>query len=134
MDFLEIAKVYAIATITFFAIDILWLGFVAKKYYQRELKNFLGPVNWPVAIVFYLIFIAGITFFALIPAIETSSLSKALTFGALFGFFAYSTYDLTNLSTLKHWPAKLTVIDIVWGTILSASVATITFLITTKLL
>lgn len=91
--------------------------------------SFLGPVNWTAAIVFYLIFIVGILIFAVAPALESQSWQKALVLGALFGFFTYATYDLTNLATLREWPLTVTLVDMVWGAVLSGSVATVSFFI-----
>lgn len=123
---------YIIATVTFFAIDLVWLGFIARKFYFDQLGNLArspNDINWAAAILFYLIFIVGILIFAVYPAINSNSIQKALILGALFGFIAYATYDLTNLATLKDWPIKLVVVDMIWGAILSASVASITFYI-----
>lgn len=119
---------YLIATVTFFAIDLTWLGLIARKFYFSELSHLMKTdINWVAAIIFYLIFIVGILVFAVYPAINSNSIQKAIILGALFGFIAYATYDLTNLATLKDWPLKLTFVDILWGSILSATVATITF-------
>lgn len=131
-DFL---KIYFVSVPIFFVIDLIWLGFVAKNLYQSQLSGLLAKnVNWPAAIVFYLLFILGIVIFAILPALEAKSLQKAIVWGAMFGFFCYMTYDLTNLSTLKNWPLGLTIIDITWGTILSASVASVSFLIVSNYL
>jgi uncharacterized membrane protein len=108
---------------------MLWLGVIAKGFYQDKLIAFLGPVNWTAAIIFYLIFIVGILIFAVVPALEAQSLLKAVMLGALFGFFTYATYDLTNLATLKDWPMVVVLVDIVWGAVLSGSVATASFFI-----
>ena len=119
---------YLIATITFFAIDLTWLGLVARKFYFDQLGHLMKTnINWAAAISFYLIFLVGILVFAVYPAINSNSLQKAIILGALFGFIAYATYDLTNLATLKDWPLKLVIVDMIWGAILSASVASITF-------
>lgn len=120
---------YLLTVPVFFAIDMLWLGIVAKDLYQKQLGHLLGPVQWPAAIIFYLIFIAGILIFAVLPALEARSLVKAMMLGALFGFMAYATYDLTNLATLKNWPLQIALIDIAWGAVLSGSVATISYFI-----
>lgn len=120
---------YLLTVPVFFAIDMLWLGLIAKDVYQKQLGHLLGPVQWPAAIIFYLIFIAGILIFAVLPALEARSLLKAMMLGALFGFMAYATYDLTNLATLKNWPLQIALIDMVWGAILSGSVSTISYLI-----
>ena len=78
------------------------------------------------------VFIVGILLFAVHPALQTSNFKTALFLGAAFGFFTYATYDLTNLSTLKDWPVSVVVVDIIWGTLLSASVASISYIIATK--
>lgn len=128
MQILPLSKLllaYLGTTLVFFAIDLIWLGVIAKGLYQRELGNFLSPqVNWTAAIVFYLLFIIGIFIFCIIPAAEQTSIWKALILGMLFGVFTYATYDLTNLATLKDWPLKIVFIDIVWGMILTGSVST----------
>lgn len=84
-------------------------------------------VNWGAAIIFYLLFIVGILIFAVIPHIETGDWKQAAIWGGLFGFFTYMTYDMTNLATLKNWSYLVTAADIVWGTVLCASVATVSF-------
>ncbi len=116
---------YLLTAVVFFAIDIAWLGFIAKGLYNRYLSDFLSDqVNWTAAIVFYLLFIAGIFIFAILPAMEKESWRHALLYGVLFGFFTYATYDLTNLATLKNWPLNIVFIDILWGMTLTGSVAT----------
>jgi uncharacterized membrane protein len=122
-------SLYLLTVPVFFAIDMVWLGLVANKFYQEKLAAFLGPVNWTAAIIFYLIFIVGIIIFAVVPALQAGDVWKAVIFGALFGFFTYATYDLTNLATLKDWPLIVTLVDMVWGAVLSASVATASFFI-----
>lgn len=119
--------VYLISVPVFFAIDMLWLGLVAQKFYQSQIGYLLGPVNWPVAIAFYLIFLVGLLIFVIAPAIESRSMMHAIVFGALFGFFTYATYDLTNWATIRDWPMLVSLVDMVWGTVLSASVATLTY-------
>ena len=103
---------------------------MAKGFYQKNLKYILSPhVNWTAAILFYLIYIVGILIFAVLPGIAKDSLRHAALWGALFGFFTYATYDLTNLALLKDWPLNIVVIDILWGTVLCTAVATIGFYI-----
>ena len=110
--------------------DMIWLGLLARDIYFKQLGHLLiENYNWAAAIVFYLVFIIGILIFAVIPAIEKGSLARAVIYGALFGFFCYATYDLTNLATLKGWPLGITFIDMVWGAVLSGLVATVGFLI-----
>lgn len=128
------AKLYLIALPVFFAIDMLWLGIVAKDFYAKQIGALLKPdVNWAAAIVFYLIFIAGLVVFVIAPAMEKNSWLHALFFGALFGLVCYATYDLTNLALAKDWPLLVTVVDLIWGAMLSASVSVISYLIAQKL-
>ncbi|MCU0835175.1 MAG: DUF2177 family protein [Chromatiaceae bacterium] len=123
-------KLYLLTVPVFFVIDLAWLGVVARDFYRDNLAHLLSAtVNWPAAIVFYLIFIAGILYFAVVPALAEGSVWRAVINGALFGFFTYMTYDLTNLATLPNWPIKVVVVDILWGTALCASVATSAFYI-----
>lgn len=118
---------YVISVPVFFIIDMIWLGFVARGFYQAQIGHLLGDVNWPAAIIFYLVFLVGLTFFAIYPAVEAGKLDTAILYGALFGFFTYATYDMTNLATLKDWPLMVVIVDIVWGTILGAAVAGVTY-------
>jgi uncharacterized membrane protein len=123
-------KLYLLTIPVFFAIDMLWLGFAARSFYKKHLGYILSPeVNWPAAIAFYLMYIVGIIFFAVRPALEAESLSRALLIGAFFGFITYATYDLTNLATLKDWPLTVVIVDIAWGTVLCALVASGSYLI-----
>ena len=127
---LTFLKLYLISFIVFFAVDLLWLGIIAKKLYQKEIGHLLKTdVNWVAAVVFYLLFIGGLVIFVLMPAVEAGSFGKAILLGALFGFITYATYDLTNLATLKDWPLKITFIDLAWGTFLGTSTSTITYLL-----
>jgi uncharacterized membrane protein len=130
MSLLFYLKLYILTVPVFFAIDMIWLAYAARGFYSTNLGHLLSQqVNWPAAVTFYLIFIAGILLFAVIPALESGSLQKAVLWGALFGFFTYSTYDLTNMATLKDWPLKVAVADILWGIILCSTVAAISTLI-----
>ena len=122
---------YVLTSLVFFAIDLTWLGLVAKKFYWEQLGGLLKEnVNWAAAITFYLIYIVGIFIFSILPAVENDSVKHAVFYGALFGFFAYATYDLTNLATLKDWPLKVVLVDIVWGIVLTGAVSTAGFYIT----
>ncbi len=133
MTLIQRTYLYLITIPVFFIIDMLWLGLIANKFYQSQLGFLLGPVNWAAAIIFYLLYIVGIIIFAVQPALEAQSFMKAVLWGALFGFFAYATYDLTNLATIRNWPLLLTLVDIVWGTVLTATVAAISYLLGTIL-
>jgi uncharacterized membrane protein len=131
---MQFIKIYLITLPVFFAIDMIWLGFIAKDFYRENIGQLLTPnINWTAAIVFYLMFIAGLVVFVISPAIEKSSWHYALIYGALFGLITYATYDLTNLATLKDWSLKVTIVDLIWGMVLSASVSTISYFISNKL-
>ena len=130
MNALFYLKLYVLTVPVFFIIDLMWLGVIAKGFYQRNLSYVLSPqVNWPAAIIFYLLYIAGILIFAVVPAVTKDSWQHAIMYGALFGFFTYMTYELTNLALLKNWPLNIVVIDIIWGVVLCTAVASIGYLI-----
>lgn len=128
MTILNYALVYLSSIVGFLVIDGLWLLIIAKDFYRSRLGDLFAPML-PAAAVFYLIYTLGLCIFAIVPALSRGSLSYALMYGALFGFFAYATYDLTNLATLKNWSLALSVVDICWGAVLSASVATLSYTI-----
>jgi uncharacterized membrane protein len=130
MNILFYLKLYALTVPVFFIIDLFWLGVVARGFYQKNLKYILSPnVNWTAAIIFYLMYIAGILIFAVLPGVAKDSVRHAALWGALFGFFTYATYDLTNLALLKDWPLNIVVVDILWGVVLCTLVATLSFYI-----
>lgn len=127
-------KLFIIALPVFFVIDMVWLVVVAKKFYQEKIGFLMRPdINWLAAIIFYLLFIAGLVIFVISPAMEKHSWVHALIFGALFGLISYATYDLTNLATLKDWPLLVTVVDLIWGTVLASSISVVTYLIANKI-
>ena len=108
--------------------DALWLGVIANKLYKSYIGQLLlDRPNMTAAVAFYAIYIVGVVVFVLTPALEKGSWQHALGYGALFGFVAYATYDLTNLATLKSWPIGLVVIDLIWGAVLTATVATLAY-------
>ena len=129
MTFFQYIALYVLTVPVFFAIDMTWLGLVAKNFYSSQLGALLGPIQWSAALVFYFLYIVGILVFVVVPALERGSLQYALVYGALFGFFAYATYDLTNLATLKNWPLAITLADMAWGVVLTSSVSTVSYLI-----
>ncbi len=120
---------YLFSVPVFFLIDMLWLGYVARGFYQRQIGHLLGEVNWPAAVGFYLVYLVGLIYFATYPAYVDGSLLDAAFVGGLFGFFTYATYDMTNLATMKSWPTTVVVVDIAWGTTLGALVSGTTFLL-----
>ncbi len=117
-------KLYLLTVPVFAAVDLLWLGVLSRGFYQNNLGHLLSPdVNWAAAGTFYLIYIAGIIYFAVLPGMAAQSLGRAVLNGALFGFFTYLTYELTNMATLPAWPLKVVLVDVAWGVTLCASVA-----------
>jgi uncharacterized membrane protein len=127
-------KLFLIAFPVFFAIDMVWLILVAKNFYNKHIGFLMKPdITWYAAIIFYILFITGLVVFVISPAVEKHSWTYAFLFGALFGLITYATYDLTNLATMKDWPVLVTVVDLAWGMVVSASVSVLTYLIATKI-
>jgi uncharacterized membrane protein len=127
-------RLFLIALPVFIVIDMVWLVLVAKDFYQKQIGFLMRPdINWYAAIIFYLLFIAGLVTFVISPAVEKHSWLHALLFGAFFGLITYATYDLTNLATTKDWPLLVTIVDLIWGTVLSASISILTYLIAGKI-
>ncbi|MDX1667023.1 MAG: DUF2177 family protein [Saprospiraceae bacterium] len=126
---------YLLALMLFTAMDLLWLGKIARSFYQRHLGPWLrAETHWPAAIAFYLIFIGGLWFFAIRPAIQTGDLRIAGGYGAIYGLCTYATYELTNHATHREWPAAILLPDMLWGTVLSAVVALLTVFFIGKIL
>ncbi len=129
----RIASTYLLTTVFFFAVDMLWLGVVAKGFYRKQLGPLLAEqVNWPAAIAFYLLFIGGILLFVVFPALEKRSLRRVAVLGALFGLVTYAAYDLTNLATLRGFPPVVAAVDMAWGTVLTGTVSAVAFLLARK--
>jgi len=127
-------KIYLITLIVFFSIDFLWLGFIAAKLYREQLGFLMrDQIKWGPALLFYLLYVGGILFFSLIPALEQKSGLFALYSGALLGLICYATYDLTNLATLKDWPIKIVIYDLLWGTFLTGMTSLVSFWINSYL-
>lgn len=125
-----IIKEFFTTLILMAAIDGIWLGKIATKFYRSQLgKMMLAKPNWSAAFAFYVIYVVGIVYFVVSPALNEGSASFAFWRGAMFGFVAYATYDLTNLATLKGFRAKLAIFDLIWGSFLTAIVGLIAFLI-----
>lgn len=125
---MALLKIYLVSFITFFAVDLVWLTLIANKIYKKYLGFIMSPSpNWVAAILFYLLYIAGLVFFVIAPALEKKSWSYALFAGMFFGLITYATYDLTNFATLKDWPLKITIIDLIWGSTLGATVSFLTY-------
>ena len=128
-------KLYGVALVTFFALDLLWLGVVARGFYQEQMGHLMKPsVNWVAAVTFYLLFLVGLVVLVVLPAVERQSFAHAVLLGALFGLVTYAAYDLTNLATLDGFPLTVALVDLVWGTVLCATVSATTFLAATRLI
>jgi uncharacterized membrane protein len=131
---LKIILGYIATGISFAVIDSIWLRNMYMKLYQPEIGEVLMKgVRMGPAVAFYLLYIAGIMVFAVSPAFASGKWQTALIQGALFGFFCYMTYDLTNYSTLKVWSLKVTILDMIWGTVLTGLTATAGWWITTAI-
>ena len=120
---------YMAALVALAIVDALWLGFVRREFYKARLGQLLldQPV-WSIAILFYLIHAAGISVFPVPMALNGGSWTTAVLYGALFGFFAYSAYDITNLATLRGWSMAVSLVDLAWGTVTTAIASTASFL------
>jgi uncharacterized membrane protein len=128
-------KLYGVAVVAFLVMDLMWLGVVARSFYQEQMGHLMrADVNWAAAFAFYLVFVSGIVVLVVWPAIDRQSLTQALLLGALFGLVTYAAYDLTNLATLAGFPLKVAVVDLVWGMVLCATVSAVTYLSSAKLL
>ncbi|GGB34839.1 membrane protein [Roseibium aquae] len=126
---------YITTAIVFLAIDYVWLTQVATRFYFDRIGHLLmDKPNLAAAGVFYIVYVVGIVIFAVAPALKSESVTTALVYGALFGFFTYATYDVTNYATLKDWPLIVVVVDVIWGTVLSAVSAVAGFFLTRMIL
>jgi uncharacterized membrane protein len=116
---LKLLGVYVVVTVTMLVLDMVWLRGIATAWYEEGIGHLMAPQpNLMAAGVFYLLYPLGLVIFGVLPN-DDSTLLRAIAMGALFGFFAYATYDLTNLATLRDWSLKLTLIDMTWGTLVS---------------
>jgi len=117
----EILKIYLILLGLLFVFDLVWLTLTNKRFYQKQLKGLmLEKVNYLPAILFYLVYPLGITLFVIAPNTIGQNLLNTGIMGAIFGFICYGTYDFTNLATLKNWSVKVTIVDLIWGSSLTA--------------
>lgn len=115
---------YAATAVVFLAIDAIWLGIAAKDMYRTQIGHLLAPTfSIGPAAVFYLMYVAGVVYFAIIPALASGRWQDAIIPAAVLGFIAYGTYDFTNWAVMRDWPAGLTFIDVAWGTVLTAIAA-----------
>ena len=126
-------KLYLIALPVFLAIDAVWLSLIAKNFYAKYIGYLMAknPNLW-AALIFYLIFIAGLIFFVITPALDKKMWTHTLLAGLFFGLVTYATYDLTNLATVKDWPLTVTIVDLIWGMFVSAAVSVATYFLAPK--
>jgi uncharacterized membrane protein len=130
MGLLKTLVLYFSTLAVCFGIDLIWLSLMNSRFYKPHLAGLMSDkVNWLPAILFYFLFIIGLLVLVVLPAVDRSSWIRAMLMGGLLGMVAYATYDLSNLATLKNWPAILTIVDILWGTVLSAAVASASYFI-----
>jgi len=123
------AQTYVVSLVTFLALDFAWLGLIARGFYRRQLGHLLSAdVRWVPAILFYALFVAAVVVFVIAPAVERGSFGRALLLGGFFGIVTYATYDLTNLATLKSFPALVAAVDMTWGCILTGAVAAVGYI------
>jgi uncharacterized membrane protein len=131
---MEFLKLFGLSFASLIALDALWLTKISPKLYKEQIGHLMAEKpNLAAAGLFYVIYIIGVVIFVVQPAVEQKSVMYALTRGALFGFVAYATFDLTSLAVLKDWPLKITVIDLIWGSTLTAGVSVIATAIALKL-
>jgi len=124
---MKIVLIYLLAVVIFFCIDMVWIGVLAKNFYREKLSFvFTGQINWTAAVIFYLIYIGGILYFAVLPG---ANWQTALQNGAVLGLLCYATYDLTNMATIPQWPLIVVIADIIWGIVLTGSVSAVTVLL-----
>jgi uncharacterized membrane protein len=124
MRIMSLIQLYGLMTAVFFAIDLTWIGLFARGFYQRNLGHLLAEnVNWGAALIFYMIYIVGILVFAVMPGLAAASLARTIGMGAFLGLFAYATFDLTSMALFRDFPLAVVIVDLAWGTALTAAVA-----------
>ena len=121
-------KLYGVALSAFLVIDFIWLRFIARSFYQEQIGHLMrNNINWLAAVAFYLLFVVGIVVLVVWPALERQSLRRAVLHGALLGLVAYAAYDFTNLAVLEGFPLAVALVDVVWGSVICASVSAVTY-------
>ena len=119
-------KLFGATGAAMFALDLVWLGIVAKGFYARHMGSLLRPdVKWVPALLFYVVYVAAIVVFVVMPAAERRSLGRALAMGAFFGLAAYATYDLTSLALIRDFPLIVVLVDLAWGVVLTTVAAAV---------
>jgi uncharacterized membrane protein len=122
-------RMYGLGLVVCFGLDLVWLGAVAKGFYQRQIGHLMRPdVQWVPAVLFYMIYVAALVVFVIAPAVEKHSPARAMVYGAFFGLAAYAAFDLTSLALLRDFPVMGALVDLAWGATLSAVVSTVVVL------
>jgi len=117
-------KLYGLTALIFFALDLAWLGVIARGFYREHLGPLMrAEAFWPAALAFYALYIGGVLVFAVLPAFEADSWTTAAALGAFFGLVAYATFDLTALALFRDFPGSVVAVDLAWGTVLTSGVA-----------
>jgi uncharacterized membrane protein len=128
MPFTRVLALYAISLVVFLGIDFVWLTSMGERFYRPQLGKLMAErANLPVALVFYLLYVVGVLVLVVMPAVDKGSLVQAILGGALLGAVAYGTYDFTNLATIEGWPVLVSVVDVMWGTTLTAVIAAVAY-------
>lgn len=128
MSFVDLLFTFSVAMFFFLVIDLTWLGYIARDFYKKQLKRKMRKdPNWHAAILFYILFVLGLMYFAIVPAINDEAFARGVLDAAIYGFITYMTYELTNYAVINGWPKGLIVLDIVWGVTLSTAVMTLTY-------
>jgi uncharacterized membrane protein len=124
---------YITTLVAFLAVDLVFIGFLARPIYQAEIGPLLlKDFKAAPALVFYLLYIAGVVAFVVTPALRQRQWQSAALMGAAFGLVAYATYDLTNLATMKGFTLKIALIDLAWGAAATAFAATVGYAATRR--
>ncbi len=131
---MQILVAALVTAIVFGAMDAVWLNTMMTRLYKPEIGELIGDLRWAPALVFYVIYIVGMQIFAVAPALKSGQWTTALVYGALFGFFCYATYDLTNYATLKIWSLKVTIADIIWGSFATGTASAVAAAVTLSFL
>ena len=127
--------IYFATALVFFGLDFIWLTRIANNFYKSEIGALLLPQpNLAAAGVFYIFYIAGIVYFAVMPNLASENWAMALLSGALLGLLAYGTYDMTNYATLKGWTMNVVIVDMAWGMFLTGTSAALGLIVARKLL
>lgn len=127
-------KLYLTMLLAFLIMDAIWLGFIARGFYGKHLDYLLkSDPNWGAAFLFYLLFIAGVLVFVVVPSAQHDCVRRVMVFGAFFGLVTFATYDLTNLALVRDWPLVVTVVDLAWGMVVGASLSCVGFFVARRL-